>query len=83
MYDKWRDKVWEAWPHLHESGSTKKNLLSMNYDGESIDIISVISIDHFRKTHILNQNKHVSKHFKLPDWLETIVFISLRRHYKR
>ena len=48
--------------HLHESGSTKKNLLSMNYDGESIDIISVISIDHFRKTHILNKNKDVPKH---------------------
>ena len=27
---------------------------------------SVITIDHFRKGHILNQNKHVSKYYKFP-----------------
>merc|ERR1712176_396041 len=37
---------------------------------------SVISIDHFRKTHILNQNKPVSKHTKLSGGAKIITLIS-------
>ena len=41
---------------------------------------SVITNDHFRKTHIFNQNKPVSKHKELPGWLKTITFIFYKRY---
>ena len=41
---------------------------------------SVIIIDLFRKTHILNQYKTVLKHIKLFDWSERITFVSCERY---
>ena len=37
MYEKWRDKVWEAYTHLHLHVVQQKNTFH-NYDEESIDI---------------------------------------------
>ena len=41
---------------------------------------SVITIDHFRKTHILNQNKPVSEHLELLIKAKIITFISCGRY---
>ena len=41
---------------------------------------SVITIDHFRKTHILNQNKPVSEHSELLIEAKIITFISCGRY---
>ena len=62
------------------SGHKVRNKLGLKSLNDEFWITSVITIDHFRKTHILNQNKPESEHSELLIKAKIITFISCGRY---